>query len=437
VLRPSWLQFIGRLEARTTILALHPPIPIIALSPPTYREIAMSFHIGIAGAGVAGLAAATLLSRAGHDVTLHEQAASLGPVGAGVLLQPSGQIILQAMNLLDEVIAHAEPIHRLTAYTHRGKTLINLPYTELSPTTLAYGLRRSELFDVLHAAATNAGTTILTAQRMLRYTKQNDGVYFEDASSTQYGPYDFVLAADGANSCLRKNSPLTSHVHPYPHGALYTTGPCTSIQNRLLQICHGTTHLCGILPTGHQKASLFWGIRNDEKDPLRQQGFSAWHSQVLALCPQAEELLADTTSFDTLQFVSYQHVHMHRPFDESCLFLGDAAHAMSPHLGQGINLALIDAFTFAQALTQHKTFALACRHYTQQRAAHLRAYRIITRLLSPFFQSKGFIKGWGRDFALPLMPRIPYLRKQMLQTMSGQRAGLFGGTWKAISQFAN
>ncbi len=417
----------------------------------------MPLHIGIAGCGVAGLTAALLLARQGHRVTLHEQAPTLGPVGAGVLLQPSGQIILHKMNLLAATIAAAEPIDRLTAFTHRHKQLIDLPYSELpstpnsdAPPPRAYGLLRSDLFSALHTAALAAGVAMRTGERITHYTRRPDGAYFlqipenpPQSSRTHppnslatHGPYDFLLAADGSRSTLRQNSPLPSRVIPYPHGALWAMGQCTTVSRRLLQISHGTRHLCGLLPTGNHRASLFWGIRNDEMPALRQRGFSAWRDQVLTLSPHAAELFTDPagiTSFDSVQFVSYQRVHMKTPFDNTCLFVGDAAHAMSPHLGQGINLALIDGYTFAQSLATTPDFPTACQLYTQSRSAHLRAYQLITYLLSPFFQSPGKIKGWGRDIALPLMPKIPFLRRQMIQTMSGCRADLLGKNWQCES----
>jgi 2-polyprenyl-6-methoxyphenol hydroxylase-like FAD-dependent oxidoreductase len=164
---------------------------------------------------------------------------------------------------------------------------------------------------------------------------------------------------------------------------------------------------------------------------LKARGFDAWRTAVLALCPQAAEFFApgNINSFDAVQFVSYMRVRMPRPYDDACLFLGDAAHAMSPHLGQGINLALIDGYTFARALAATGTFPAACEQFRRQRAAHIRAYSLITYMLSPFFQSRGILKGWGRDLPLPLMPKIRPLRRRMIRTMTGCSAGLLGGTW--------
>ncbi len=85
----------------------------------------MPYTIAIAGCGVAGLTAALLLARKGHSVALFEQSPTIGPAGAGILLQPSGQLVLGRLGLLEQVTQNAETIERLHAITHRGKTLID------------------------------------------------------------------------------------------------------------------------------------------------------------------------------------------------------------------------------------------------------------------------------------------------------------------------
>jgi 2-polyprenyl-6-methoxyphenol hydroxylase-like FAD-dependent oxidoreductase len=162
---------------------------------------------------------------------------------------------------------------------------------------------------------------------------------------------------------------------------------------------------------------------------LHQRGFAAWKADVLRLAPHAEELFKSVTCFELTAFTTYQHVWMRSWHDNHVLYLGDAAHAMSPHLGQGINLALIDGWTFATILEQSADFREAFRRHTRARRRHNRLYSIVTFLLTPFFQSAGFIKGLGRDIALPLMTWIPPIRRQMVLTMAGLKSGFFGGRW--------
>src|SRR5579864_3942076 len=96
------------------------------------------WRIGIVGCGVAGLSSAMLLARREHHVTMIERAPELRPVGAGLLLQPSGQLALRQMGLLEEVIARAEPIAGLRAWTHRGRALVQLDYRKVDPAMHGY-----------------------------------------------------------------------------------------------------------------------------------------------------------------------------------------------------------------------------------------------------------------------------------------------------------
>lgn len=100
---------------------------------------------------------------------------------------------------------------------------------------------------------------------------------------------------------------------------------------------------------------------------------------------------------------------------------------MSPHLGQGINLALLDAWQFARSLERSPTPQRAFAHYARARRVSLNYYASITYLLSPFFQSDWSLLGWGRDRVLPYLPWIPWVREQMLLTVCGVKGGFLRG----------
>ncbi|HEY1685283.1 MAG TPA: NAD(P)/FAD-dependent oxidoreductase [Tepidisphaeraceae bacterium] len=387
----------------------------------------MAYSIAIAGCGVAGLTAGLLLSRDGHRVTLFEQSTQLGPVGAGVLLQPSGQMVLAHLGLLERVTQRAERIDRLHAMTHRGRTLINLPYADLAQATCAYGLHRGDLFSVLYAEVQNSGASIVLNQRIAQFNQRSDGIEIINDCSESGGCFDFLIAADGARSALRKVSNIPMHVHDYPHGALWAMGMSQAITNELLQITHGSRQLAGLLPMGEGRCSLFWAVRKGELEDLYAAGFDSWKRDAIQFMPMAKELIGGLRSFEETCFATYLHVRMKRWSNGRLVFLGDAAHAMSPHLGQGINLALLDGLTFAKALRRTGNFTEAFSLYENLRRAHTNYYALVTFLLSPFFQSRGMIKGLGRDIVLPLLPHVPIMRSQMLLTMAGMKRSALGG----------
>jgi 2-polyprenyl-6-methoxyphenol hydroxylase-like FAD-dependent oxidoreductase len=107
--------------------------------------------------------------------------------------------------------------------------------------------------------------------------------------------------------------------------------------------------------------------------------------------------------------------------------VGDAAHATSPHLGQGGGLALLDAWVLSECINQAPDHFSAFRLYARRRGSHLRYYNWLTFVLSPFFQGDGHLKSLARDLVLPQLTRIPCMRRQMRMTMCGWKRGWFGG----------
>jgi len=388
----------------------------------------MPYTIAIAGCGVAGLTAGLALARSGHRVTLFEQSTQVGPIGAGVLLQPSGQLVLAELGLLEQVTGHAEPIERLSARTHRGHTLIDLPYRHRPSEPCAYGLHRGDLFAALHAAVIEAGASIVLAAPIHRFAEEVNHVELFDSSGASRGTFDVLLAADGSRSSLRDASKLPVMKYAYPHGALWAVGRSDAVRGKLRQASRGSRQLAGFLPLGEGRCSLFWSLECRQLDALHAAGLDAWKQDVLRLMPEAAEMLSQIESFEQTRFATYLHVMMRRWHTSRMMLLGDAAHSMSPHLGQGINLALLDGLTIAGALNTTRSILEAFELHSQLRRAHVRFYSTMTFALSPFFQSRGFLKGLARDVGLPILPRIPTLRRQMVLTMSGMKRSVLGGT---------
>ncbi len=389
------------------------------------------YRVGVVGFGTAGATATFLLAGAGHEVTLFERAPEVGPVGAGILLQPAGQAVLRRLGLLDQVAALAEPVESLYAQTLGGRVLLDQRYDALEPGCRALGVHRGDLFNALHARVRGGGARVLLGREIVSRRVAKNEVFVRDAAGGEHGPFDFLLIADGARSRLRRAASLTKWAHEYAYGTLWATAPCTAVRGRLHQVVDGSRRLLGLLPLGGGRCSLYWGVRRDRRSALYRRGFSAWRDEVHAFCPLAAELFEHVTSFDRVLFTTYHHVWMPRWHDRHTLFLGDAAHAMSPHLGQGTSLALLDADCFARCLEGAGGPAEAFRAYERERRPHVRYFGAVTFLLSPFFQSDGFVKAMGRDVVLPLLPRLPWVRGQMRLTMAGLKGGFFAGRMRA------
>src|SRR5262249_28663161 len=124
-----------------------------------------------------------------------------------------------------------------------------------------------------------------------------------------------------------------------------------------------------------------------------------------------------------LLFSDYHDVVMRRWHDGNAVFMGDCAHATSPQLGQGCNLALCDAQQLAASLAGDRALDTALADYSRARRAHLSWYQFASRWLTAGFQSDQAWIGALRDAFMPILCRIPPSRHLMLATMAGISRG--------------
>ena len=378
-------------------------------------------RIAIAGFGIGGGALSVALARDGHDVTVFEQASSPGPVGAGFLLQPSGQAALASLDLLDRVAAQAWQIRAFHAESSAGRTLTLLRYDRRDPGSFALGVARGRLFTTLMDAATSAGVQAVTGVRIVTARETSDTVVPIDDAGVEHGRFDILVGADGMRSALRRRVDPGSRLYLSPHAALWGLGqhdgPCP---DRLRQQARGVRILTGLLPVGRGEMACFWGVRAGDIDALRAEGFAALVERVVAVFPDARGVLEDIGGFDRLLVARYGHATLSRRHAGRVVLIGDAAHPSPPHLGQGANLALLDAVALAEAFRLKRRPAEAFACWDRDRRWQNARYTYLSRALSPFFQSSHGWLGPARDVALPAMGAVRPLRWFMEHVLAGR-----------------
>jgi len=381
-------------------------------------------RVGIAGSGSAGPAAAAFLARDGHEVTLFERASAKEAVGAGFLLQPTGMAVLEELGILKDLLPKTARINHLFCQNTSGTTLLDLHYDELKEGLFGAGTYRPVLLDLLLDCAEKEGAEI----RWDHEITTREGKFLHDQKSQKHGPFDLILVCDGARSRLRSQSGIPARVDAYPWGALWFIGKRTPEfdPHTLWQAVEDAEWLNGYLPTGTEAdfLSLFWSIRIAELKGWQSRPLQAWKDHVLQITPQAESFLEQISSMQDLQAATYYDVRMKHWHGDGIVVLGDAAHALSPQLGQGVNLALMDAATLAECLEK---FPLdqALAEYSARRKKHLRFYQFATRWTTPFFQSDSQILSTIRDLGFPAALTLPWMRRQMVATMAGIKTGPF------------
>jgi 2-polyprenyl-6-methoxyphenol hydroxylase-like FAD-dependent oxidoreductase len=373
-------------------------------------------QIGVVGAGTAGLAAAALLAKAGHDVQVLERAPDPGPVGAGLLLQPTGISVLDRLGVLDEVTAGAARISEVVGTTVGGRRFMDLAYAGLGEGVHGLGVHRGALFTALRGAAERAGAVLLPGVEIVHRRDRT----LIDAGGARHGPYAWIVGADGARSTMRRLLPFRARIHEHRWGALWGVFPdgTGAFDGRLDQYFDGARRMVGFLPTGSNAVSVFWSVRLDRIEAVRAAGVDAFRSELLSLAPGAEPIMAGLQSMDQLMPASYRQVSLPRWHDGTLVLLGDAAHALSPQLGQGANLALMDAAALADAPSLDA--------YEAARRAQARFYGFGARALNVVFQNDVDAFAWPRDHLMAPVSRLPWLRTRALEVLAGVATGPFG-----------
>lgn len=392
-----------------------------------------ALDVAVIGCGSAGPATAVLLQRAGHRVTVFEAVPDFGAVGAGVLLQPTGLEVLARAGVLEPILMHGAPVTRLHCCTRSGATILDLAYGELGASVRGIGIHRAVLLHYLVEAMRAAAIPVHLGTAITEIVPAGPAAsLLRDAGGAAHGPFDLVVVADGARSALRARLSVRARVTPYPWGALWFIGrdPERRFDGRLSQIVHGARNMIGTLPTGMNLdrsaplVSLFFSVRLTGIDALRRAGIDAWRDGVRALAPETAPILAQIAGFEQLATAAYLDVRM-RPWHAGpVLLLGDAAHATSPQLGQGVNLALRDAACLTDCLVDAASVPAALAEYTRRRTHHLAYYQRASRWLTPFFQSSSRVLGWIRDLGFAAVTRIAPLRRKMIRTMAGLERGV-------------
>ncbi|MGE8499163.1 MAG: FAD-dependent oxidoreductase [Pseudomonas sp.] len=404
--------------------------------------------IAIVGAGTAGLASALLLARQGFEVHLLERVPALQAVGAGVLLQPSGLAVLRELGLLAECTSLGAPVSRLFGTTAGGRVILDTRYAHWQPDSYGMGIHRSVLLHALHNAAQQAGVRILTGMNITRFSQQASHVqlYCQDEQGAEHpcGEYGALILADGVRSTLRAQMQVRQKVQPYPWGALWSIvpTPAGADSSDLRQWYRQCSQMFGVMPTGrthHNReqrlSSLFWSLPVAQFSASREAGLDAWKQQVLHLAGEvAEPFLAQVERPEQLSQAVYADVRMQHWHDGRVIAIGDCAHAMSPQLGQGVNMALVDAAALAQVLRaapagQALDWPAVFAGYAQMRRDHLRYYRQASRLLTPLFQSHSRSLAILRDTALYLARHSPFGRQHAVSTLIGARTGWLLSTY--------
>lgn len=393
-------------------------------------------RIAICGCGIGGLTAATLAQRAGFDVTLFDQFAVPEPVGSGLVIQPVGLRILEQLGAADAALAKgAKGYHMIGHEAVSGRTVLDVSYGPVGGANFGLGIHRASLFAALMEAATRDGITVTPQHRVVSTNVTDTGRFVTFENGTTSGPFDLVVDATGARSPL---SPLRSA--PLPYGAIWGTvdwpEQSTLAYNRLQQRYRRASNMIGVLPIGtlpgcdKAKAALFWSLPRDGIKAWQDAPIAQWQAQATALWPELAPFTDQITDHSQMTPAVYTHGSLAAPFGDRIAYIGDAAHRASPQLGQGANMALLDAAALVRCLAALPV-GQALPRYAKARRLHTNTYQAMSWAFTPMYQSNSRILPVLRDYVLGPLSKLPpapmilssLVRGSMINPMRGLPLG--------------
>jgi 2-polyprenyl-6-methoxyphenol hydroxylase-like FAD-dependent oxidoreductase len=384
----------------------------------------MPSRIAIVGAGPAGLTAALALRRLGLEVTIVEQAEDFRRIGGGIVLHDNGQRVLEALRLLESFRPHLQPCPVITAERCGGKVLGAVDFGRFSP-PLRHPpavVLRHQLQEHLLAAARAAGVQVRFGHRVVSVSAAGDAAVlgFADGASERVG---IVLACDGAGSAIRASLRLPARRRRLRRAYLRGVADIGWQQPRIRELWYPDGRLFGMAPLPGAR-TYFWCTAPLGRWPQTlQAGLDEWIAAWAGHDPGPRAVLAAVQDWSRVNYdepVEVQARWWSRP---PVFLVGDAAHAMTPYLGQGANSALVDALVLSRLLAAELQgrgdLGAVGRRYQAVRGR-------FTRLVQASSHRQGDLAtlGWAparwlRDRLLPVLAGTSWLQRRSALVTAG------------------
>lgn len=385
--------------------------------------------VAVIGGGMGGLVLALALARMGRTVAVIERQPSLLPIARGELLQPNGLKILDRLGLSEQI--KTLPAHRAHQFHfHRigGKRLCTVDYRTLPPPwNYALITQPHHLLNLLLQQLKQTDRVrLLTGadfKELLFHHDTLTGIRAEKDGRVIELRAPVVIGSDGARSRVREAAGIRARLHTYQEGYLTMVIPLPSGFTDDARYYVGRGEILGLFPVSDRALYLFYMIPADQREKIKQRGVETMTAAISTIDPALTGSLQTVTAWDQVGYMPCVRVRAERWTTDGIALIGDAAHAMNPHVAQGRNQALEDAMVLAEVLQD-------CFASGNFRQARLNRYEMKRRTDVERLQKMGDELtllwntalpplAWFRDRIFEGMERHPEVRERVVKTISG------------------
>lgn len=326
----------------------------------------------IIGGGIGGLTLAGFLKQSGHDVTLVERAPALRPVGAGILLHVNTMRVLDTLGARGELEARGVVLRGAVVTDDRGADLMRSDYSgEASRRDVTLGIHRADLHASLLHHAAGADVRLGASPASLQDRGGSVGVRFDDGRSETF---DWVVGADGLNSWTRQQifhgiATRYSGYACWRFVAPLAQGLPTDQVFEML----GPGQRIGYVPIRKDMYYAFLVADAPESDPAAARATAdEVRRRFAGFGGIATTVLEGLTDSSALIYNKLSDVWAEEWSRGNVALLGDAAHGVTPNLGQGAAMAIEDAKALQLAFDTRNTVRDVFGFYEELRKERVR-----------------------------------------------------------------